>query len=48
MRPTATSVLPLALPAVLRTVSETVFVPDELKLVEYDALLPLDEPPLQE
>ena len=33
----------LSLPAELRAVSETIFSPDELKLVEYDALLP--EPP---
>lgn len=43
---TITLVESLSLPAEFRTVSRTVFVPDELKLVEYDELLPLDDPPL--
>ena len=38
----------LSLSAELRTVSEMVLLPDELKLVRYDALDPLDEPPLHE
>lgn len=39
----------LSLPAELLTLSEMVLLPDELKLVEYVALLPpLDEPPLHE
>ena len=45
---TITLVEPLSLSAELRTVSETVLLPDELKLVEYLRLLPLDEPPLHE
>ena len=45
---TTTLVESLSLPAELLTVSETVFVPDELKLVEYVELLPFDEPPLHE
>ena len=45
---TITLVEPLSLPAELLTLSETVLLPDELKLVRYDALDPLDEPPLHE
>ena len=45
---TVTVVDPLSLPPPLATVSETVFEPDELKLVLYVALLPLDDPPLHE
>ena len=40
---TVTPVESLSLPAELRAVSETVFAPEVLKLVEYDELLP--EPP---
>ena len=40
---TVTPVESLSLPAELRAVSETVFAPDALKLVEYDSSLP--EPP---
>ena len=40
---TVTVVEALSLPAVLRAVSETVFAPEALKLVEYDE--PLPEPP---
>ena len=40
---TATVAESLSLPVALRTVRETVFSPEALKLVEYDALLP--EPP---
>ena len=40
---TVTLVEPLLLSAELRTVSEMVLLPDELKLVRYDELLP--EPP---
>ena len=45
---TVTVVDPLLLPPALVTVSETVFEPDELKLVLYAALLPRDDPPLHE
>ena len=45
---TVTLVEPLLPPAELLTLSETVLLPDELKLVEYLRLLPLDEPPLHE
>ena len=40
---TVTPAESLSLPALLVTVSETVFAPEVLKLVEYDELLP--EPP---
>ena len=45
---TVTVVDPLALPAELVTVSETVLEPAELKIVLYVALLPLQAPPLHE
>ena len=37
----------LSLPALLVTVSETVFAPAELKVVLYAELSPLEAPPLQ-